>query len=111
MKESPEEQDERQYMDSAEYQLDVALQMLPEHGRDTMKNYIMHGIPTGNFLSALMSNDLCETFGRADEFNRPRIYDYVFFLYNYAPSTCWGSREKVDAWIKRFADKRKGEQA
>ena len=49
-------------------------------------------------MTALLSNDLMDTFGRADDDNRNAIYAYCMFLYNEAPPGCYGSPEKVRAW-------------
>jgi len=73
---------------------------LPEHCQDGMKHYIENRIPPGNFLIAVLENNLSEAIGRADSVNINRIKDYVMFLYNEAPSGCWGSPEKVSKWLK-----------
>lgn len=73
---------------------------LPEHIRGGLKDYIEHHVPVGHFLTAVLSNDLTEACARADQTNRYRLFDIVDWLYNEAPSVCWGSRRKVDAWLK-----------
>lgn len=78
-----------------------AREMLPAHMTDGMLRYIEKGIPGGGFLTALLSNDLKETFVRADLENAARVSDYVTFLYNYAPSGCWGSPARYDAWVEQ----------
>ncbi len=74
------------------------LSTLPSHMGGAMKRYIEHGIPPGSFLSAVLSNDLKETFARADDENGRAVRDYVVFLYSFAPSGCWGSPDKFTAW-------------
>lgn len=74
--------------------------LVPEHMIGGLRRYIEDGIPPGSFLTALLSNDLRGTFERADEENSARVGDWVRFLYNYAPSPCWGSPAKFDAWCK-----------
>ena len=73
---------------------------LPEHCRAGMKRYIEEGIKPGNFLSAVLENDLMEALGRADVINRARIFDYALFLYNEAPRASYGSPKIVAAWIE-----------
>ena len=73
---------------------------LPEHIRHGVKIYIEHGIEPGDFLTAVISNDLKGSFAVADEINRDRLFDIVSFFYNEAPMDCWGSRERMAAWIK-----------
>lgn len=75
--------------------------MLPDHCRDGLLDYIDRGTPVGGFLTALLSNNLKETFARADTVNSYRVRDYVNFLYNHAPAGCWGSRERVSEWMER----------
>jgi len=65
-----------------------------------MQRYIEKGIAPGDFLTAVICNDLTESFARADDINRGIMFDIVCFMYNEAPSLCWGSREIMDAWIK-----------
>ncbi len=81
---------------------------LPEHIRGGVQRYIEEGCPVGSFLAAVISNDLKESFGCADEVNRQRLFDIVSFFYNEAPSPCWGSPEKMRAWLKMGADRREG---
>ena len=72
---------------------------LPEHIRPGFQEYIEHRIQPGGFIMAVLCNNLVESFGRADEINQGRLFDIVSFLYNEAPSICWGSQEKVEAWL------------
>jgi len=73
---------------------------IPSHTHEGIVRYILQGRPCGPFLNAIYSNDLKEACNRADEENRYRLYDYIFFLYNYAPAACFGSPEKFQAWIQ-----------
>jgi len=52
----------------------------------------------GDFLRAVVSNDLFQACGRADDINRPLLPEWVRFFYNHAPGDCWGSKEKMEAW-------------
>ena len=72
---------------------------LPAHMREQMRAYIEKGRPIGSFLAAILANDFVDAAGRADDINQGRLFDYAKFLYNYAPTTCWGSRAKVNAWV------------
>ncbi len=73
---------------------------IPDHMRSGLKFYILKGLPPGGFLRAVLSNDLIEAFGRADHINQHCVKNYVSFLYNYAPTSCWKSPENVTQWIK-----------
>ena len=74
---------------------------LPEYMVQGMENYVNSGVRPGGFLSVLLSNDLIETFSRADSENKKVIEQWVVFAYNYLPSDCWGSSKKVDDWIDK----------
>lgn len=74
---------------------------LPLHMQDGMRLYVEHGIQPGSFLTAVLSNDLMRALGRADDINLHALPAYGRFLYNDAPSWCFGSPEKVEAWIER----------
>jgi len=81
-------------------------QLIPEHIRESVKNYIEDGCPVGDFLQAVIRNELCEAVGRADSINRNRLYDIIYFFYNFAPGACWGSPEKMQAWMEMHRKER-----
>lgn len=72
---------------------------VPEHMQDGLRRYLDHGIEPGGFMIAVLSNDLRESFARADAINRERLFDIVCFLYADAPALCWGSPARVKEWI------------
>ena len=72
---------------------------IPAHMRDSLLAYIYDGRPGGDFLMAVLSNDLEEAVARADDANLCLIVHYVRFLYNHAPRACWGSVEAVARWL------------
>src|SRR5436190_18388157 len=74
---------------------------IPTHCREGLVTYLRYGQPPGQFLLAVLSNDLAEACARADDDNRSALYDYLFLLTNYAPSAAWGSPERVSDWIER----------
>ena len=76
-------------------------QLIPEHMRAGLRRYIENGIAPGDFLSAVLCNDLREACGRADEHNRHRLFDYIMFLHNYAPIGSWGSAYNFNRWCER----------
>lgn len=80
--------------------MDLDYHLIPEHCREGMQRYIEQGILPGDFLRAIICNDLVEAASRADIINRYRLYDYAGFLFQ-APSGCWGSEEKMQAWHDR----------
>jgi len=73
---------------------------------DGLIRYIEHGIPPGHFLSAVLTNDLSEAVSRADEQNLANLPAYIGFLYNEAPSGCWGSPKHFNEWMDARAQER-----
>jgi hypothetical protein len=66
---------------------------------EAIQRYVEHGLQPGHFLLAVLQNDLYGACARADLVNRHRIFEIVQYLYNEVPSACWGSKEKVAAWL------------
>lgn len=73
--------------------------LIPDYTMAALKRYTEQHIPTGDFLRAVLSNDLKEAFGRADDNNCTALFHIAAWLYNEAPSACWGSPEKVESWL------------
>lgn len=71
---------------------------IPEHMRQSLIYYVLEGLEPGSFMSAVLSNDLAESVGRADHINREKLFNYVQFIYNVMPSESWGSSEKIFSW-------------
>lgn len=71
---------------------------VPEHIHDALVSWVEERNPPGGFLQAVLCNDLKEAFVRADETNRNALFEIVTWLYNEAPSSCWGSPECVHGW-------------
>jgi len=89
--------------DELYYREKLAAAHIPEHMHDGYVLYLLHGIPPGSFLTAVLTNDLREACGRADEVNRAALYQHVFFLYNYAPRNALGSLENVREWMQQHS--------
>ena len=77
---------------------DTTYSGLPEIYREGMRRYIEEGILPGSFLMAILSNDLYSSVAQC---SGPIEYleIVVKWLYNEAPSRCWGSPKQVRDWI------------
>ena len=64
-----------------------------------IRGYADQHYETGNFLRAVLRNDLTDAVGRADEDNLKVLPEIVGYCYNEIPSACWGSPEKVKDWL------------
>lgn len=74
---------------------------IPDYTLDGIHRYIDEHCPVGGFLQAVLSNDLREAFARADDNNCRALFHIVAWLYNNAPSDCWGSPDRYTDWIGR----------
>lgn len=69
-----------------------------------LERYFNHGIMPGSFLTAVLENDLCGSFGKADVSNIANLRNIVGYIYNHMPGNSWGSREKVQEYLKQFKE-------
>ena len=78
---------------------DVDYSRLPEHMQSGAQDYVERRYPPGGFLAAVLENDLVGAFGKADKDNAAAMAEWARWLWNEAPSQCWGSPAKVKAWL------------
>ncbi len=81
---------------------------IPETTLESINLYVTDGVDPGGFVVSVLENDLKESFARADLDNRAAMFEIVNYCYNRIPSTCWGSPDRVDAWMVDKAKNRKG---
>ncbi len=77
---------------------------IPRHMAEKLTGYVLGHQPVGDFLTAVLENNLLQAACRADHINEHLLKAYVQVLYNEAPSTCWGSPEKVAQWLDLSED-------
>lgn len=82
-----------------EEQIDRGAHHIPEHMIGGVKRYVLRGIPPGSGMRYLLENDFMAAHGNLDDDNRAALSGWCLFLYNYVPSLCQGSPDKVQAWI------------
>ena len=68
----------------------------------SLDNYANYGIPVGDFLQCVLTNDLVGALSRADHYNKSTMYQIIVYLYNDMPQASWGSRQAYDNWLKKF---------
>ena len=73
---------------------------IPERMMGGIQRYVEKGIPPGDFLMSVITNDLSEAVSRADEENLSNLPAYVAFFYNECPAACWGSKENFVKWTE-----------
>ncbi len=75
-------------------------ELIPAHTMYALRNYVDHGVRTGDFLRNVIANNLFGAFSHADLDNRAAIGPLVKYIYNRCPQQCWGSQEAFDAWAE-----------
>ena len=74
-------------------------QSIPERMKPGILRYIAQHIKPGDFLCAVIKNDLCHAVCRADDENIALLQVYIAYFHNEAPGACWGSPERMEAWL------------
>lgn len=71
---------------------------IPKYMHGGLIRWVMDGIKPGNFLCAVISNDLRRAIEKADDANIGLLANYVRWFYHYTPWDCWGSSEELKNW-------------
>ena len=72
---------------------------IPERTIETLKRYVDQRNEPGQFVRAVLENNLKESMARADLDNRVCMFEIVQYVYNELPGICWGTPEKVHKWL------------
>jgi hypothetical protein len=72
---------------------------VPEAVIENLKYYVGDRQMPSGFLYEVLTNDLKEACFRADYKNGKALVHIVGYIYNNLPSACWGSPQKVEAWL------------
>lgn len=75
-----------------------------------LTRYAEEGVPTGEFLQAVIANDFLMAVGRADIMSMRGLPAIACYVYQELPSRCHGSRAVYRAWIHHFNAKTKGDK-
>lgn len=75
--------------------------MIPPAVLESLIAYAELGVPTGDFLRAVLENKLVSAIGRADQYSFAAIKPICSVLYWSFPTSIWGSPEAVEAHLER----------
>jgi hypothetical protein len=76
--------------------------LIPERMHNGLWGYFAYRRPAGDFLMAVLKNDLMEAVSRADDENMFLLPVYTAWLYNRAPGAGWGG---LPGAVERWLDK------
>lgn len=88
------------YSSDPEY-YDSLYGVFPEASAESLYEYVQNGRRTGDFLEAVLVNDLYAAVNSADSTNSNLLREYVMFLYNHVPMVCRGSLDRYRKWVER----------
>ena len=74
---------------------------IPEHLRHGLEEYVRIGRPTGDFLEAVLSNDLKASFARADATSQAYMHAIVMYIMWEIPAVAQGSPDAYKAWCRK----------
>jgi hypothetical protein len=69
--------------------------------QEAARRYVEKGAWTGDFLKAVLCNDLIKAFAFADNNSASMMKEIVMWVYNDIPGLCHGSEKRYMAWINR----------
>ena len=73
---------------------------IPARMMPGIQRYIHERIKPGQFLTAVICNNLSDAMGQADDENLNSLPAYASFFHNEAPAPCWGSKKKMKEWLE-----------
>lgn len=80
---------------------------VPDWVRESIARYVDHGIPTGDFLRAVLANDLEGAFARADVATARVMPAIVSWVYNRVPRDRCGNYAVVDSYVTACVARRR----
>lgn len=78
---------------------EIVYDTLPEHMQEGAREYVELGREPGDFLRAVLCDQLVPACQRADMVNRASMGIWIDWLLGEPPMNCWGSPARVAAWI------------
>ena len=82
-------------------EFNMAEMQVPRHIHNAVVGYVVDGSSVGDFLQAVINNDLSKAVGHADTENTLNLPAVVSWFYNEAPSDCWGRTGAYRYWRDR----------
>ena len=72
---------------------------VPESIVADLNAYVKEGTISNSFLLACLENNLMGAISQADANNLKCLVSIMRYIYWEMPGNCWGSKDKVAAWL------------
>lgn len=82
-------------------EIELGRELVPDHLWPGLCRYLVERIRPGQFLCAVLENNLHDALTRADDIAVQHLRGLVVFLDIFAPGPCHGSPEAVAAWLAK----------
>ena len=79
----------------------LLFQSVPSQMHASFHRWVCWGLPPGDFLQAVISNDLFGAAALADDHNRHALWIWVRLFHNACPASCFGSQARMIEWNKK----------
>lgn len=76
---------------------------VPAHLLPGLEAWRDDGVVPGDFLCAVLRNDLAGAFLRADEVSAASMQAIVWWCWNNLPASSWGGEDAMRAWRRKFS--------
>lgn len=85
--------------------------LIPESVLHALEGYVEYGLPPGDFLEAVLRDDLYDAINYADDKSLGALKHIVKAIHWGAPINCHGDAETVHRWIThKTAERMAGDQ-
>lgn len=74
-------------------------EVLPDNIQSAISQYVISGLINSNWLRGVLENNLKSAIFNADCENIKHLRITVTYLSNCVPHICWGSPDRVTAWV------------
>jgi hypothetical protein len=81
-----------------DYNLKYMGMEVPDHTRETIKNYLIHGWAPGGFVESMIAKDYERALYCADTGNRQMFWAIAMWINEYTPSQSRGSYKAIEMW-------------
>jgi len=79
---------------------------VPNHTKYSIENYLLHGLPPGSFMEAVICGELFQAVNCADTENERQLAEITRWFVHKAPWQAWGSVSRMKDWMQDLDGRR-----